>query len=210
LLYGLAPAPPKNDEIRAQHQAFVTRRSRAALHDKLLAVDPESHQRLMPNDFVRVSRALEVYELTGRPLSEYQREHGFRQPRYRARMFGVRHEREALHARIEARVRHMLKVGWVDEVHDLVVRGYGQSRPMSSVGYAQVKAAIDLGEPIDEEQLVRAVAQVTRVFSRRQRTWLREQPVDWLDPEMLGRADVNSTLSAVLARGVTLTQGGER
>ncbi len=206
LLYGLAPAPPKNDEIRAQHHAFVMQHSRAALHEKLLAVDPESHQRLMPNDFVRVSRALEVYELTGRPLSEYQKQHGFREPRYRARLLGVLHEREVLHARIEARVRQMLNAGWVDEVRGLIERGYGESRPMSSVGYTQVKAAVDAGGPIDHEQLAQAIAQVTRVFSRRQRTWLREQPVDWLSAELLsGSAEA---LEAVLGQHPSATPQG--
>src|SRR5690606_4183170 len=81
LLFGLAPAPPGDPEIRARHAALAASAGRAALHAELARVDAESAARLAPNDFVRVSRALEVYELTGIPLSRFQAEHGFRTPR---------------------------------------------------------------------------------------------------------------------------------
>jgi tRNA dimethylallyltransferase len=207
LLYGLAPAPPKDDAIRERHRAFVENHSRAALHEKLAAVDPQSHARLMPNDFVRVSRALEVFELTGKALSEFQREHGFKQLRYRARLVGVRHAREQLHARIEARVRRMLERGWVAEVEQLLKRGFGQTRPMGSVGYAQVRAALEQSTPIDDERLVQDVAQVTRVFARRQRTWLRDQPVQWLTSDFVGHASVDD-FRTLLAEGGVSTRAG--
>ncbi len=181
LLYGLAPAPPKDDAVRAEHARFADAHGRVALHARLGTIDPESHQRLQPNDFVRVSRALEVYELTGTPLSEFQRQHGFKQPRYAVRFVGIEHERSVLAARIERRIRQMFEQGWCDEVQSLIRRGYGATRPMASVGYKQVMQALQGPGPFDDEALVREIAQVTRVFSRRQRTWLREQPVHWLD-----------------------------
>ncbi len=203
LLYGLAPAPPKDDEIRARHQRLAEEHGRAFLHAELERVDRQSAQRLNPNDLVRVSRALEVVELTGVPLSVFQRQHGFAKPRYRARLVGIRHERDALAERIEKRVVAMFARGWLDEVRDLIGRGYGSSRPMTSVGYRQVKAVLDAGTPIDLPQLVRDIAQVTRVFSRRQRTWLREHPVEWLDPERAAKFELDPADLRPVAPGGT-------
>ncbi len=193
LLYGLAPAPPKDDAVRERHRLFAEERGRAALHEQLAQVDAASAARLNPNDFVRVSRALEVHELTGVPLSVFQQQHGFSRPRYRAHFIGIRHEREALAQRIEARVVSMFEQGWLDEVRDLVRRGYGDSRAMSSVGYRQVKAALDAQTPVMLADLVQEIARVTRVFSRRQRTWLRERPVQWLDPRSATDFELDAT-----------------
>ena len=90
LLYGLAQAPPGDAATRERHGRIAEAEGRPALHARLAAVDAESAARLNPNDFVRVSRALEVFETSGRPLSAWQEEHGFRTPRYRAKLFGVR------------------------------------------------------------------------------------------------------------------------
>jgi tRNA dimethylallyltransferase len=183
LLYGLAPAPPKDEAIRERHKQVVEAHGRAALHGRLREVDPAAHARLNPNDTVRVSRALEVYELTGESLTSFQSKHGFSTPRYRVEMVGVEWPAEALKQRIERRVREMLERGWLKEVEDLLARGYAETRPMSSVGYAQVSAALCSSEPLDREALVQAISRVTRIFSRRQRTWLRDRDVRWLAPE---------------------------
>lgn len=185
LLYGLAPAPPKDDAIREAHRVWAEREGRTALHQRLGEVDPECARRLNPNDFVRVSRALEVYELTGEPLSTFQRAHGFSQPHFDARFVGVLHDREMLAERIRERVVGMFEAGWVDEVKSLLQRGFGDTRPMQSVGYMQMKTALCTRDEFDQNALIDEIARATRVFSRRQRTWLREQPVKWLRPDEL-------------------------
>src|SRR5690606_22491932 len=129
LLYGLAPAPPADPAVRERHRQLADADGRAALHRELEAVDPASAARLNPNDFVRVSRALEVFELTGRPLSAFQAEHGFSAPRYAARLVGVARERDAMDQRIGERTRAMFQAGWVDEVRELLRRGFGDTRP---------------------------------------------------------------------------------
>ncbi len=182
LLYGLVKAPPGNEAIRREHALFVEQNGRAALHELLRERDPQSHTRLNPNDFVRVSRALEVLELTGAPLSRLQAEHGFRTPRYEFELVGIQHSAEELTARITRRVANMLEQGWEAEVRSLLERGYGQTRPMASVGYRQVALAVQAPEPPTRSELLDEVVRVTRVFARRQRTWLREQPVRWLAP----------------------------
>jgi tRNA dimethylallyltransferase len=176
LIYGLAEAPRADDALRARHREWADREGRAALHARLAEVDPSSAARLAPNDFVRVSRALEVFELTGRPMSELQAAHGFREPRFAARLVGVARDRAEHDELIARRVRSMLDAGWAEEVRGLVTRGFAQSRVMQSVGYRQVYAAVSAGNAPDAEEITRA----TRVFARRQRTWLRDQPVEWL------------------------------
>jgi tRNA dimethylallyltransferase len=180
LLYGLAEAPSGNDGLRERLRRLAEAEGRHALHARLRTIDPDSADRLHPNDFVRVSRALEVYELTGKPLSAWQREHGFGSPRYAARLVAIACPPEDLTLRIRARVRGWLAQGWADEVRALLRRGYRDARAMGSVGYSQVRAAVEGELPWAdlEETIVRA----TRVFARRQRTWLNHAEVTWLPP----------------------------
>jgi tRNA dimethylallyltransferase len=180
LIYGLAEAPPGDANLRARHREKVDAEGRAALHAELARVDPESAARLAPNDFVRVSRALEVYELTSVPLSRWQAQHGFRSPRISARLVGVSREREELDRRIAARIDAMFDQGFLAEVRGLIDRGYGDTRPMASVGYRQVRDALRSGEAVDLAVLKDAIYRATRTFARRQRTWLRDQSVTWV------------------------------
>jgi tRNA dimethylallyltransferase len=182
LIHGLVPAPPADLELRARHQLRVSDVGRAGLHEDLAKVDPEAALRLAPNDFVRVSRALEVYELTGVRMSEWQAQHGFKTSRHSARLLGVRREKAELDLRIRARCRGMLAAGWIDEARELLARGYADTRPFASVGYKQVALAVQSGGAIDGEQLELSIYRATRVFARRQRTWLRDQPIEWLPP----------------------------
>jgi tRNA dimethylallyltransferase len=186
LLYGLAAAPKADEVVRATHKTIAFTEGREALHRRLAAVDPVIAARLAPQDFIRVSRALEVYEITGVPMSQWQAEHGFREAKRPYRLVGVAREREELHERIRLRAELMLKFGFVEEVKGLCARGYGEARAMASVGYREVKSAVERssvdGKPIDQDALLEAIAQKTRVFSRRQRTWLRDEPVTWIAP----------------------------
>lgn len=178
LIHGLAPAPPADAAIRARHAALAEAEGRPALHAQLAVVDPESAARLSPNDFVRVSRSLEVFELSGKPQSVWFAEHGFREARYAARLLGVRREREEIDRRIAARTAKWLAEGWIDEVRGLVAAGAGAARAMGSVGYKQVKEHLEGGIP--EGDLETAIVRATRVFVRRQRTWLRDEEVVWV------------------------------
>lgn len=178
LTLGLAPAPPADPAIRARHAAIVEAEGRAALHEKLAAVDAESAARLAPNDYVRVSRSLEIFELTGKPQSAWFAEHGFRSKRHEARLIGVERSREEIDRRIEARTAAWLSAGWIDEVRGLIAAGYGEARAMGSVGYKQVKDHLEGKLP--EAELAPTIVRTTRVFVRRQRTWLREEDVTWI------------------------------
>jgi tRNA dimethylallyltransferase len=194
LLFGLADAPAADQRIREEHRRIAAEFGRATLHQRLAAVDPETAIRLAPNDFVRVSRALEVFELSGTKMSEWQAAHGFRTPKRPYRLLGVSRERSESDMRISARAARMVASGLVAEVASLCERGYEKARAMGSVGYREAHAALQAG-PIDSEALIEAISQKTRVFARRQRTWLRDEPVRWLEPELL--RDVDRLMAAV-------------
>src|SRR5690606_31883769 len=201
LLYGLAEAPAGDTSLRERHRQLAQSQGREALHRELGRVDPKSAARLNPNDLMRVSRALEVFELTGEPMSALQERPGSQAPRYRARLCGVAQARAASAARIRERTRRMFQAGWVDEVRSLLERGYGESRPMRSVGYRQIADALTTSQgPLDLSELEESVYRATRVFARRQRTWLRDQPVHWLAAELAQQSANNSALLEALER----------
>jgi tRNA dimethylallyltransferase len=178
LLYGLAPAPPGDPALRERHRLFAEERGREALHARLAEVDPAAAARLSPNDLMRVSRALEIWELSGTTQTALFEAHGFREARWRHRLLGLARSPEELDLRIEARARAFLAAGWLDEVRALVEQGWGSCRAMGSVGYKEVLAHLR-GE-LPEAELLPAIVRATRVFVRRQRTWLRDEPVLWL------------------------------
>jgi tRNA dimethylallyltransferase len=180
LLFGLAEGAPRDAAVRSRHQEIVTRDGVAALHEALAAVDAASATKLHPNDVLRVSRALEVFELTGRPLSAVQGEHGFREARHRFRLVGPARAREELDRRIEARVDEWLGSGWVDEVRGLLADGYGETRALASIGYKQLSEYVQSDGRLTLAETRLAIVRATRTLVRRQRTWLRDEPVQWL------------------------------
>lgn len=178
LVLGLVEAPKGDPEVRARHRATVEAEGRQALHAELARRDPASAARLHPNDVVRVSRALEVLELSGRPMSDWHEEHGFKSQRHPASFFGIAYEPPVLRARIARRVDGFLARGWIEEVRDRIDQGYRDARAMGSVGYAEVRAHVE--GKLAREELAGAIVQSTHVFARRQRTWLKNAGVEWL------------------------------
>jgi len=174
LLHGLFEAPPPDPAIRARHQAIRDRDGVATLHAALERVDPEAAQRINPADFVRVSRALEVYEQSGRSISSLQAGHRFAERRYPAVRIGLSPARDALRQRIEQRVDRMMVAGWLDEVRDLVRRGLGESAPMGALGYRQLHA--HLKGALDLVEAVRQTKRDTWRFARRQLNWFGSEP----------------------------------
>ncbi|MCG5537412.1 tRNA (adenosine(37)-N6)-dimethylallyltransferase MiaA [Halorhodospira sp. 9622] len=176
LQHGLSPMPPADTRIRAELAAEEAAHGVQALHRRLWALDPESAARLHPNDSQRIQRALEVYRLTGRPLSEVQREPGL--PGLDEAPLKVilePPERAWLHRRIEARFRAMLAAGLVGEVVALHRRGdLGEELPaIRAVGYRQVWHYLE--GACDHPTMIRQGLRATRQYAKRQITWLRGQ-----------------------------------
>jgi tRNA dimethylallyltransferase len=112
-------------------------------------------------------------------MSAWHTEHGFRTERHPHRLVGVTRDRDALDRRIEARVRAWLAAGWIDEVRAMLDDGLGEARAMGSVGFREVREHVE--GRLSEAELAPAIVRSTRVFVRRQRTWLRDAGVAWVD-----------------------------
>jgi tRNA dimethylallyltransferase len=155
----------------------------AALHSRLVGIDPIAARRIHPNDPQRIQRALEVYEIAGRPLSQLVREDGGSPvlPYRLLKLVRAPEERSTLHHRIEKRFAHMLKRGLEDEVRGLWSRGdLAVDMPsMRCVGYRQMLKYL-FAEYTYEEMVERSVI-ATRQLAKRQLTWLRAEPdARWL------------------------------
>ena len=183
LLHGLCPAPPRAPRLRAVLTAWAAREGVPLLHRRLVVVDPVAAARIHVNDIIRIVRALEVALVTGRRLSDWQREHGFGAAPFETLTVGLAVPPARLAARIEARIDAMLANGWLDEVRALVARGYDPEAPVwRTLGYAEMRAVVEDRAPLAlaREQTLRA----TRRYAKRQRTWFRREPdVTWRDPE---------------------------
>lgn len=179
LVHGLAKAPPRDDGLREELEAFADEEGNPALLERLRVVDESVARRLHQNDRVRIIRALEVYELTGRPLSEHHARH---RPttRYPHRMLALRIPRDVLRARIAARTEAMLAAGWIEEVDTLLQAG-AQARLDRVLGYAEVCA--HLRGDLPRDQLAARIVARTWRYAKRQVLWLRQVPdVEWLEP----------------------------
>ncbi|MFO0605502.1 MAG: tRNA (adenosine(37)-N6)-dimethylallyltransferase MiaA [Polyangiales bacterium] len=185
LVRGLASGIPADPSIRDGLRARAAQglESIARMHAELAAVDPEYAAKISPTDPIRVVRALEVFAISGEPLSAHHRRHAAQPPRYDARFVALEVPRPALVERIAARTRAMLAGGWVEEVRAILADGYAwDAKPLQSVGYAEVVAHAR-GE-LPAEALEAAVVKATKGFAKRQRTWFRgEEGVTWVTPE---------------------------
>jgi len=170
LLRGIFDGPPADWDLRRVWQRRAAASPPGWLHEQLAAVDPLAAERLHPNDSRRLIRALEVYNKTGRPISDWQQQ--FERPRAGCKVFALDWPRPALHARIERRVSEMFAAGWIDEVRQLSEEGVVWSRTArQALGYGEILAHL-AGELSLEETIDRVTAR-TRQFARRQLTWLR-------------------------------------
>lgn len=183
---------PGQDEdlaLRARLQRFAQVHGNEALHRMLQKVDPTSAQRLHPNDVRRVIRALEVYELTGIPLSQHLKGQEDRPPRHKAVMFGLTRPRQQLYKRCDERVELMLKNGLLDEVRNLLNMGFDQrSTALQAIGYKELIGYFTGQYSWDEA--VRLLKRNTRRYAKRQYTWfLRDNRITWLDLSQMSLSD---------------------
>lgn len=183
LVRGLCPAPPADPGVRAELMQMSREQGRERLHAELTRVDPATAARLHPNDEAKVMRALEVYRLSGQPLSVVQRQHGFQEAPFSTLLIGLQRPKEELYRRIEERIDWQLAHGMVQETRALLDRGYRRDGgAMTGLGYRHVAAHVS-GE-CDEAEMVRLFKRDTRRFAKRQMTWFRKEPgVHWMSVE---------------------------
>lgn len=187
LEYGLSTLPPADPLVRARLEAELASGGLAALHARLGAVDPVAAARIHVNDPQRTLRALEVWELSGRPLSELQAGRGGGMPYRSVKLIRAPLQREVLRERIATRLTAMLAAGFEDEVRTMMARGdlHADLPSMRAVGYRQIWAC-QRGD-YDGAELVDRVLAATRQLAKRQMTWLRrEESAHWLDGDDVG------------------------
>jgi tRNA dimethylallyltransferase len=177
---GLFEGPSADADLRGELRRRADEQGTPALHAELAQVDAEAAGRIHPNDRKRIVRALEVYELTGTPISELQRQWGERR-RYDGVFVGLRREQADLHHRINRRAERMIEAGLVDEVASLLAEPAGLApQAAQAVGYAEIIAHLRGELTLDEA--TERIKINTRRLAKKQRTWHRRwRDVQWLD-----------------------------
>jgi len=180
LARGLFRGPGGDPRVRKGLRQKAETEGSDSLHKELRQLDPAAASRIHPHDTFRLIRALEVYSLSRKPISQFQKEHGFRENPYRILKVGLQYEREELYRSIEARVDEMMKKGWLDEVRLLLEKGYSPAlKPLQSLGYRRLVSHLS-GEEAELDRAIHLIKQDTRQFAKRQITWFRADPeIGW-------------------------------
>ena len=181
LLHGLVDSPSGAGEIREQLRHEARERGNRAMLEQLRRVDPDLAEGMHPNNLVRIIRGLEVFRLTGVPLSRYQREHSFSQLRYHALNIGIQVDRAELYRRIELRTEGMLAQGLLTEAKKLLDAGFNPDlKAMRSIGYRE--ACAFLAGEYDYNEMTRLIKRNTRRYAKRQTTWFKgDEQIIWLE-----------------------------
>jgi tRNA dimethylallyltransferase len=180
ILEGLCPAPEANVDLR-RWLGKAAEFPAGGLHDLLKRIDPDAAAAIHPNDAYRLTRALEVYYLTGETLSSRQRRHRFADRPFHAIVIGLLRSRDELKERISRRLDEMLAGGLVEEVSSLLAGGFDPALPsLHAVGYPQIIAHLqgetDLGEAVEK------IRKATWQYARRQMTWFRaSSDITWIE-----------------------------
>jgi tRNA dimethylallyltransferase len=179
LFQGLFTGPSADETVRA-HLRLQTNEQ---LHKELQRVDPDAAGRIHINDSKRLIRALEVWQLTGRPISSFQTEWESAASRHPAAWFGLLWDKETLNRRINARVKEMLASGWLDEVRALVQQ-FGALSPTAAEATGYRELLDHLAGKISLQDAAEQIKIATRQLARRQMKWFRQFPnVTWLEGE---------------------------
>ncbi len=184
LVDGIFESEVRDEQVRQQLDERVREQGLAALYARLQKVDPEYAAKISPNDRQRILRALEVYEVSGKPFSSFHRQ----KPEaadFEPVFWGLEMERTALYRRINQRVDEMLAKGLIDEVKSLLQRGYDASlNALNTVGYKEVIAYLQ--ERLSYEEMRELIKRNTRRYAKRQGTWFRaDKRIQWYRVETI-------------------------
>jgi len=181
LTEGLFEGPSSQAQVRSELLELAETRGSEFLHRQLREIDPEAAERIHRNDVKRIVRAIEVFKVTGRPISRLQRQFGSLRDDYHMLFIGLAHDRARLNRRINARVKKMIQSGLVEEVERLHSR-----RPLISeqagqaLGYAEIIQYLE--HKCDLQTAIEKIKINTRRFAKSQRTWFRQmRHIDWVE-----------------------------
>ncbi|MCA9098576.1 MAG: tRNA (adenosine(37)-N6)-dimethylallyltransferase MiaA, partial [Planctomycetaceae bacterium] len=197
LLRGVFEGPPAVPALREEYRQIVATAGEAALHERLSKVDPVTAARLHPNDSRRVIRALEVFESTGKPISDQQQEPPLPEEDRPLHVYWLSPPRDWLYDRINRRVDQMLEEGLMDEVRRLTAlpQGIGQTA-RQALGYKELFDYLEGKVPY--ETAVDAIRTRTRQFAKRQHTWYRNL-VECREAPITSDDSVESILARILS-----------
>jgi len=183
MLYGLFEGPGTDEQIRAELNKRAQSESLQQLYNELAKVDPVAAENIHPNDAKRIIRALEVYKITGKPISSLQQQWDIRNTMHNWTIIGLRREKTDTNTRINKRVKKMINTGLVDEVKSLLA----EDKPLSkqarcAIGYAEIINYLNSKTSLqDATELIK---KNTRRLAKNQRTWFKTfKNVNWLDIE---------------------------
>ena len=185
LLHGLAQAPPVDTKLREKLSREWEEKGGQALHASLAKLDPLAGGRIHPADRQRVIRALEVSLQTGRPFSNWQAEHAFKEKRYDYLFLGLDRPRDELYKRIELRCNQMWQRGLTNEVQKLLDQGVPPgARSLQSLGYRH--ALMWLQGRLGQDEALALMVKDTKAYAKRQITWFRKiNGINWHSPDDL-------------------------
>ena len=193
LFEGLFEGPPADEELRAR----LREQGGEELYRRLREVDPHAAQRIHANDTKRLIRALEVYELTGRPISSFQTEWADATTRHPATWVGLHWDKEPLNRRINARVKSMLAAGWLEETHRLLEQ-YTALSPTAAEATGYHELIQHLRGKMTLDQATEQIKIATRQLARRQMKWFRRfANVQWFPGDAGTEQNVDRLLSSV-------------
>ena len=190
LIHGIIPVPEISPAVKQGIQSLLHEKGLPCCYQQLQLLDPQSAQKLHPNDVARISRALAVVMETGRSIQEFQEQHRFKQERYKVLFIGTRWSRDLLYQRINQRVIQMAEAGLVEEAESLLWRGYSSELPsMKSIGYKQAFAFLD--DKINRSEMIAEIQQKSRHYAKKQLTWYRSNSdVHWLQDNVIDETTV--------------------
>ncbi|MGI5925994.1 MAG: tRNA (adenosine(37)-N6)-dimethylallyltransferase MiaA [Thermacetogeniaceae bacterium] len=196
------PETTGHEEIRKKLREIWSQGGKEELYQRLQKIDPDAAQRIHPNDFRRISRALEVYYLTGKTISSYisKRKKSF----YNLAMVGLTRKRTELYHRIEARVDKMFAGGLVEEVKSILDMGYDPKiKPLQSLGYKQVVEYL-MGD-CDQAEAIASTKKATRNYAKRQLTWFRrDDRIHWFSLSEEGKQHLLKRIALDICRSINI------
>ena len=198
LLYGLFEGPGSDENIRSELKQRIKAEGLDELYKELGQIDPAAAERIHTNDARRIIRALEVYKITGKPISSFQQQWDNDKPMHNWKIIGLRHEKADAGHRINMRAKWMIEAGLVDEVKALLA----EEKPLSrqgrcAIGYAEIIDYLAGKTALDDA--IELIKKNTRRFAKSQRTWFKTfRNVNWLD---IGQAE---PVEQILGRTITL------
>jgi tRNA dimethylallyltransferase len=183
LVDGIFNGPAADWDIRRELEELADEKGNQHVHDILQKIDPVKAGELHPNNLRRIIRAIEVYRITGKPVSVLQEQYKLAKKSYQFKIMCLAREKEDIYRRINERVETMFDKGLVDEVRSLLDNPRGLSKQAKqALGYKEVIQYLDGGFTLDDAKEM--VKQSTRRFAKRQMTWFRSFPdIQWLEAD---------------------------